>query len=68
MSTNNYPSRPGTSQHMSPARALPTGLANLEKPEHIPEIQMPLMASFDPTSTSAREQAYYTSISFYPRD
>jgi len=47
---------------MSPSRALPTGLANLEKPEYIPEIQMPLMANFNPSSVIAKEQAYYTSI------
>ena len=42
------PSLPGTSQHMSPVHCLPTGLANAEKPETIPEIQMPSMAALDP--------------------
>lgn len=53
-------SRPQTAQHMSPNHSLPTGMANLEKSEMIPEIQMPSMASFDPFSRGA-QQSYYTS-------
>jgi hypothetical protein len=48
MHSANLPSRPQTSQHMSPGHALPTGMANLEKSEHIPEIQMPSLATLDP--------------------
>lgn len=59
------PSRPGTGQHMSPGHALPTGMANLEKSETIPEIQMPSMASLDPNflgTAAGADHAYYTSL------
>jgi hypothetical protein len=58
------PSRPGTGQHMSPGHALPTGMANLEKSETMPEIQMPSMASLDPnflSTAGGAEHLYYTS-------
>ena len=57
----NLSSRPATSQHVSPAHCLPTGMANLEKPETIPEIQMPSMASLDPLFLGSGEQGYYSS-------
>jgi hypothetical protein len=56
----NLPSRPQTSQHMSPGHALPTGMANLEKSEHMPEIQMPSLATLDPYYRLADQD--YTSI------
>jgi hypothetical protein len=51
---------------MSPGHALPTGMANLEKSETMPEIQMPSMASLDPNflgNAGGGEHAYYTSLS-----
>ena len=57
-SGHNFPS---TGSHMSPSHCLPTGMANLEKSETMPEIQMPSMASIDPNFRAA-EQPYYTSI------
>ena len=56
----NLPSRPVTAHHMSPGHALPTGMANMEKSEMIPEIQMPSMATFDPILRGTTDQ-YYTS-------
>jgi len=47
---------------MSPGHCLPTGLANLDKSETIPEIQMPSMAALDPHFLGSGDQAYYTSI------
>ena len=44
----NFPSRPATSHHMSPEHAFPTGMANMDKSETMPEIQMPSMACLDP--------------------
>jgi hypothetical protein len=55
-------SRPGTSQIMSPGHSIPTGLANLDKSETIPEIQMPSMASFDPNFFPLKEVSSYSSI------
>lgn len=46
---------------MSPGHCLPTGMASLEKSEHIPEIQMPSMAALDPHFLRG-EQDGYTSI------
>jgi hypothetical protein len=45
---NHLPSRQSTSQHVSPNHCLPTGMPNVEKPENIPEIQMPSFATLDP--------------------
>lgn len=68
MSAMNLSSRPGTSQHMSPARCLPTGLANLERTETMPEIQMPSMAAFDPNSAASKDQSYFTSNYSYAKE
>ena len=47
---------------MSPGHCLPTGLANLDKSENIPEIQMPSMAALDPHFLGSGDQPYYSSI------
>lgn len=49
---------------MSPGHCLPTGLANLEKSETIPEIQMPSMAVLDPHFLGSGDQPYYSSNPF----
>lgn len=61
----NFPSRPTTSQHMSPGYCLPTGLPHLEKSETMPEIQMPSMASLDPHFLGSGDQPFYTSTLSY---
>ena len=61
----NLPSRPVTGHHMSPGHALPTGMANLERSETIPEIQMPSMATLDPFFMGITEQDYISMIFYY---
>jgi hypothetical protein len=54
----NLTSRPVTGHHMSPGHALPTGMANMERSETMPEIQMPSMATLDPFFKGTTEQDY----------
>ena len=60
----NLSPRPVTGHHMSPGHALPTGMANMERSETMPEIQMPSMATLDPFFSGTTEQDY-TSIIYY---
>jgi hypothetical protein len=60
----NPSSQPATSSIMSPGHSLPTGMPNLEKPETIPEIQMPSMATLDPFLRGSSDQDY-PSKTFY---
>ena len=48
---------------MSPGHCLPTGMANLEKSETMPEIQMPSMATLDPFLRGNIEQDYSSTFS-----
>src|SRR5215471_2327313 len=59
----NLPSRPVTGHHMSPGRSLPTGMANTDKSEVMPEIQMPSMATMDPFFRGTTEQDYASTTS-----
>jgi len=49
---------------MSPGHALPTGMPSLEKSEHIPDIQMPLMAALDPHLLCCDHDAYSGNIPY----
>lgn len=60
----NLPSRPVTGHHMSPGHALPTGMANMDRSDMIPEIQMPSMATLDPFFRGSTEQDYSSIISY----
>lgn len=60
----NLSSRPATSQLMSPGHCLPTGMANLDKSETMPEIQMPSMATLDPFLRGSSEQEYSSTFRF----
>jgi len=62
-----FPTRPVSSQHMSPGHCLPTGMASLEKSEHIPEIQMPSMAALDPHFLRGEQDGYTSTHSMRTR-
>lgn len=52
---------------MSPGHALPTGMPSLEKPEHIPEIQMPSMAALDPDLLRGEQDGYNGKSTLFAR-
>ena len=50
---------------MSPGHALPTGMANMDRSDMMPEIQMPSMATLDPFLRGTTEQDYASITSYY---